>query len=413
MLYTKGYFEKELRQTYVEGSPRSLKKVAYGLFLGLFSFALYFLLQTMSQTVLADVFPNLMQPSYFSTLSLYNATAYAGFLLYFLFQYDSASFAEIGRNIWYMLLKMGYHPYPMIFSKIIALILSMALVYSTGFLFTAVLTVFLKFNFIFGYLLSLYLVGFMDLLIIGMAFMAISLFARGAVAGRYLLLLAAVAQLAFRVTLGYRAVIVNRIAMQNAAVLLDFRLSHYLPYAAVFILTSMLVCLFAAKRISQYYNLPYETYGYALPNDAKIVMRKGINQTPVSIDTRDKRARRGRILNIATIAVLTALIVLSLLFNVFILLLSASQPGTEAVINGMIPILFKSDTLEPAIKENDLAFFKKADAQYQVSSRRHRAVFGQEHRVRRKGPGSRRHGIYRGYRLLSPNGAKGRHAKDG
>ena len=248
MLYIKSYFKKELQQTNTENNMGRLKKIAYALFLGLFSFAVYFLLQTMTKTVLSDAFPHIMQASYFSTLYVYNLVAFAGFMLYFIVNYDAMSFAEIRKNHWYMLIKMGYKPYPMIFSKIIAMSLSLIFVYTVGFLFIIVLTVFLKIYFYFWLFALFVYCRLLDLMLLSMAFMSISLISQNASTGRYILILAAVAQTALKSLLGYRAIVVNRVAMQDVLVLFDFGKSLYIPIALLLIAVFFAVCPDSGKN---------------------------------------------------------------------------------------------------------------------------------------------------------------------
>jgi hypothetical protein len=367
MLYIKSYFKKEMAQSQTVNSLGRLKKVAYAMFLGLFSFAVYFLLQTLSESVLADAVPHILQPSYYSTLFTYLYIIYWGFVLYCVANFDSVSFVEIRKNHWYMLIKMGYKPFPMILSKLTALILTLVYVYTVGFAFTVLLSVFLKFTFIFGYLPSLYLVGLADLVVIGMVYLAVSLLTRTTAAGRTILLCATALQALMRVLLGFRTVVMNRIAMQSPFVLFDFRQSLYLPAALLIIVACLAVCVIAAKAQSQYYSRRGDTGKDPLPENVCIVTLKGKNRKPVPL--RDGKARhvRTKLFGIVTTSVLVLVIVATLAFNVFIIVMSASQPGKEVAFGGRIPYIFQSSTMEPGIIKNDLAFFSKIDVQYPLS----------------------------------------------
>jgi hypothetical protein len=66
-------------------------------------------------------------------------------------------------------------------------------------------------------------------------------------------------------------------------------------------------------------------------------------------------------------AVFILFICLALLFNGFIILLSTAAPGNEVTIRGTIPYIFESDTMQPGIMYNDLAFFRRVDREYPVS----------------------------------------------
>jgi hypothetical protein len=84
--------------------------MASAFFLGLFSFALFFVLQTLQQSVLADVVPQIMQPSFFSTLTIYLHSTFIFNTVFFMIYFDYLFFAEIRRNSWYLLIQMGYRP---------------------------------------------------------------------------------------------------------------------------------------------------------------------------------------------------------------------------------------------------------------------------------------------------------------
>ena len=110
MIYKNSYLKKELRQAYMENKISTNRKMASALFLGLLSFALYFVVQTLQESVLSDVVPEIMQPSFFSTVYLYIHIAVVFNVCYFIGYYDYLFFSEIRKNSWYLLIQMGYHP---------------------------------------------------------------------------------------------------------------------------------------------------------------------------------------------------------------------------------------------------------------------------------------------------------------
>ena len=63
MLYKDNYFGKEFRQGYTENEISTARKTAFGLFAGLFSFALYFIFLLLKESVLYDTVPEIMQTS--------------------------------------------------------------------------------------------------------------------------------------------------------------------------------------------------------------------------------------------------------------------------------------------------------------------------------------------------------------
>jgi len=72
MIYKTSYFRKEFRQAYSEYRISINRLFAYGVFLGLLTFSVHFLLQTLYESVLTQSIPEIMLPSYFSVAFTYN-----------------------------------------------------------------------------------------------------------------------------------------------------------------------------------------------------------------------------------------------------------------------------------------------------------------------------------------------------
>lgn len=360
MIYKSNYFSKELRQGNDENTG-TRRKAAFALFLGLLSFAIYFAALPLKESVLYDALPEIMQPSYFSTLYIYIHVALLLNSLYFIVYYDSLFFHEISRNSWYLLVKMGYDPAMMIFSKLAALLLSIVFVYTAGFFFTAFLTYFLKYSIILAYFPALYLAGLIDLIIIGAISMMLSPFIRTVTNARYLIFFSLFLLVLLKIELGYYAVLSNRVAMQNIHNLFDPDRSLFAPVAAVIVLTSALVCVIKARNIARYYNLAEDDCEHLLPPGVSAVTIDPKTGRKKTVGTGEKRARRGRIFDVAFTAFLVLFIAAALSINILILVINASTFGKEVSIGGVIPYIFKSSTMEPEIMLNDLAYFKQAD----------------------------------------------------
>lgn len=361
MIYRNSYFRKELRQAYIENRISIKRKVAFAFFLGLISFAVHFVLQTMLETVLSDAIPQVMQASYFSTVYTYISIAFFLNVLYFIAYYNYLSFAEIRKNRWYLLVKMGYRPFRMIFSKLIAFLFSIWTVYTIGFLFTVILTVFLKYTFVYKYLPALYLVGIINLIVIGIVFMTASLYIKNPTNARYFIFFSAIAIVVIQFISGYYSVTSDRILMQDFFVLFDFSKTMYLPITAAIVLWCIFVCILRAHSITKYYSMPYEAYGYTLPEEEHVVRLDSRTGKMKPLIDKDRAKLRSKILDIATTTFLIVFICAALAFNIFVILISTSQPGEEVTIRGVIPYIFKSDTMEPTIMENDLAYFRRVD----------------------------------------------------
>jgi len=364
MIYKNSYFKKELRQAYMENKISTNRKIASAFFLGLFSFALYFVVQTLQKSVLSDVVPEIMQPSFFSTVYLYIHIAVVFNSSYFIFYYDYLFFSEIRKNSWYLLIQMGYHPVIMLFSKLFALMYSVFLIYTVGFAVMVILTFLLKYTFIVTYLPTLYIVGLADLLIITSLSMMFSLYAKTVINGRYWAFFSAVFIFVLKIISGEYEIISNRVSMQNILALFDLELSMYWPVGTAIMIACCLICLFRSKNLAKYYNLPSDAA--ILPAGMDLVEIDSKTGKRKLIGGKAKKGWRGRIVDTVTTLFLIVFICAALAFNLFIILINASTPGQEVNIRGVIPFVFSTSTMQPEIMINDLAYFQKIDVQYPI-----------------------------------------------
>ena len=364
MIYRPSYFRKELRQAYTEDGAGTKRKLAFSLFLGLMSFAVFFVLQTLKKSVLSDAVPQIMQASYFSTVLIYIHLALMLNAVYFIVYYDYLFFSEIRKNSWYLLIKTGRHPAAMISAKLLALLSSVLVMYTAGFCFVVLLTSLLEYTFVFAYLPSLYLTGLFDITLLLMLSMTLSLFVKTAANARYALLFSALLIPALKAATGFYAILSNRAAMQQLMNIFDISRSPYVPIVGLTALACCLMTVIRASRLARYYVLA-DTDRLRLPPGATL---RRADETSGPGGSASWRARRN---NAVFSTVITALLVLMLgtvlVFNIFIILLSTAKPGSEFTIRGTIPYIFQSDTMQPDIEYNDLAYFKRVDAQYPVS----------------------------------------------
>lgn len=366
MIYKRNsYFKKELRQAHMGNKISTNKKMASALFLGLISFALYFVFQTLQESVLSDVAPEIMQASFFSTVYLYIHIAVVFNIVYFIVYYDYLFFSEIRKNSWYLLIQMGFRPVIMFFAKFFALMYSVSLIYTLGFGVTLILTFLLKYTFIVSYLLSLYLVGIGDLLLITILSMTFSLYARTVVNGRYWTLFSAAAILTLKIVLGQYAIIANRVLMQDVFILFNLKLSLYWPVGATLMIACCLICLLRSRNLAKYYNLASDPA--VLPAEMDLVKIDSRTGRPSLINSKIKQGWRGRIVDTVTTILLIVFISAALIFNLFIILINTSTPGQEVTFRGVIPFVFSTSTMEPEIMINDLAYFQKIDVQYPIN----------------------------------------------
>jgi hypothetical protein len=364
MIYRNSYFKKELRQAYAESKISTNRKTALALFLGLLSFGLFFVLQTLKESVLAETLPQVMQPSFFSTVYLYIHLAFISGAVYFIFYYETLFFAEIRKNSWYLLIQMGYKPLPMFLAKFSALLYSVFFIYTVGYALTLLLTFLLKYTFIPAYLPVLYLVGLVDFFFITILCLTFSLFTKTIRNARYWTFLAAVLIVLLKIGLGEYAVIANRVLVQNLVNLLDPGQTVYLPVAGLLMAAGCLIGLVKSENLARYYNLPDQEL--PLPEGLEIVTVNPRTGRSKKLNKGAGRARGRKILNAVATALSLVLIGAALLFNLLVISINTATPGQEIVIGGIIPFVFQSQTMEPVIKKNDLAYFRKIDSQYPV-----------------------------------------------
>ncbi|NMA91678.1 MAG: S26 family signal peptidase [Firmicutes bacterium] len=361
MIYKHSYFSKELRQGYTENIVSSKQRVVFALFLGLISFAVFFAAQPLRESVLLEAIPQIMQPSYFSTLYIYIHVALVLNIFYYILNYDSLFFYEIKQNSWYLLVKMGYNPLTMIFSKLTALLLSTIFVYTIGFFFTAFMTYFLKYSLIPAYFPSLYLAGLIDLIIMIIISMTLSTFVKSITGARYFIAFSFILLIILKIKLGYYSILSNRVAMQNLYNLFDIGRSPFLPAAAAIVSVFILVCIVMARNISKYYYLPDTGYDGILTPGERVVLIDPKTGRGRALGNGKRQARRRKIFDVASVSFLILFILAALSFNLVILAINASTLGREVSFRGTIPYIFKSSTMEPEIMLNDLVYFKQIE----------------------------------------------------
>ncbi|NLE24875.1 MAG: S26 family signal peptidase [Clostridiaceae bacterium] len=365
MIYRNSYFRKELRQSYTDNKTSTSRKLAFALFSGLISFALYFLLQTLQESVLSDVVPEIMQPSFFSTIYIYIHIAFFLNVSYFMIYYDYLFLSEIRKNSWYLLVQMNYNPVSMFFSKFFALVFSVVWTYSVGFASMVLLTVFLKYNLILAYMPSLYLSGLIDLILITLFTMMISLYTKTVINARYLTLLSAVFIFLLKIVSGFYSILSNRVTMQNINNLSDVNRSGFIPIALTLMAVSSLICVFKARKTSQYYSS--ETDDSSISEGVKVVRLNLKTGKTEPVDRHRRISSNGKQIDMIVSVLLIILICTMLIFNVLVVLINATTPGNEVFIWGVIPYIFKSETMKPDIMLNDLAYFQKIDQSYTIT----------------------------------------------
>lgn len=372
MIYKSSFLKKEFRNAYLEDGISRKKILGFAVFLGLLTFAIYFVLQTLTRSVLIDAVPEFMLTSYFSTLYLFTIVSYVFHVFYFILYYEYLTFVEIRRNRWYILAKMGYNAVSMIVGKIFVKIVTVLTIYSLGFLLTIFLTYFLKFPFVVQYMLALYTAGAINLVLLVIVTLVSSIFIKNQINARYVVAGIAVSTIAFQIVSKYYSLVSDRVLMQNIANLFDFSRSPYLIIVGIIMSGSFIVCVFWGNNIAKYYNRSvYKEKIYVEGQEEEkvsIVMLDNADASLIkkTVSSEYKAKVQNRLLNIVVSTALIIVIAVMMSFNVLVLAVTFVSPEKEIAVFGKIPYVFQSETMEPVIMFNDLAYFNKIEDSFTI-----------------------------------------------
>ena len=371
MLYNTNIIRKEFRNSYTQQSFSYRRQISLGVFLGLLTFALYFSLQTLKESVISTAAPYLLLPSFFSTLYIYLFVSLMFNMWLFIINYEYMTLIEVRQNRWYALVQLGYSPIQLITSKILARILTQLSTYTIGYLTTLFLTSFLKFPFVTGYMVTMYLMGVLDIILLALLSLTASLFIREIYNARYMVGILSFCLILFKLVSGYYTILSDRTKMNSLANMFDLSQTAYMAVIGVLILACIAVCLVRGMTLARIYNRP-------LPRALPLLKQKPPGTVVVGALI-SRKSKSERILEAQTAPsgapskwtlpaiVSSVLIIVSIavmvLINVLVLAFGYASPEKETSISGVIPYVFQSHTMEPVILYNDVAFFRKIDFQ--------------------------------------------------
>lgn len=341
MLYSNNYFTKEFRQKYGSTKMSFYYQILFGIFLGLMTFSLHFLLQTVTESVLFQKFPQFMSQSFHTVLYTYLSVCNVFFLVYFLLNYKYITFYEVHCNRWYLLKKLGYNSLGMILSKLSVMILSILIIYTTGFTTTILLTVFLKYTLITKYFATMYLVGCVNVLLIAVMVTLGSLRSVKKETPKYDIVTVGLLLYILQLSTNYFPVVKNRVRMQEVRSLFQWQLTSYVFISiGILVVAVLLIVVIALYTGSKYH---HSTSQYR------------------------RRVQWHRSLDMILYSCLAFFVIICGAIQIMILSVSFASPDREITIRGTIPYVFQSTTMEPTIHKNDLAYFQKIDAQAPLS----------------------------------------------
>lgn len=316
-------------------------QILFGIFLGLMTFSLHFLLQTVTESVLFQKFPQFMSQSFHTVLYTYLSVCNVFFLVYFLLNYKYITFYEVHCNRWYLLKKLGYNSLGMILSKLSVMILSILIIYTTGFTTTILLTVFLKYTLITKYFATMYLVGCVNVLLIAVMVTLGSLRSVKKETPKYDIVTVGLLLYILQLSTNYFPVVKNRVRMQEVRSLFQWQLTSYVFISiGILVVAVLLIVVIALYTGSKYH---HSTSQYR------------------------RRVQWHRSLDMILYSCLAFFVIICGAIQIMILSVSFASPDREITIRGTIPYVFQSTTMEPTIHKNDLAYFQKIDAQAPLS----------------------------------------------
>ena len=358
MIYNKSILNKELTESYFEHSISKKKRLGYALFLALISFAVHYILRTFDKSVLSDAVPKYMSPTCFSTLLIYVDFFYLFIVVYLATNYHFLTFDEIRNNKWYIPIKYGFSPIKMIFTKLYARLITITFIYGFGFFIMLFLTTLLKYPLVLEYIIPIFALGLIDFIFIIIVSMTSSLYFKKGILSNYVMFISILLIAVLKYFLGYYSLISDKSNFQSIHIL-----SQFSKYISILILASIiciLIIIAKGKINAEYYNFSFYTMDYDISDDVIITMQadsKLKKNTTHKIDADTKLRILTKILNSLLFIVILSFIII----NIIVLLISISTARKEISIFKVIPYVFQSDTMQPAIMYNDLVFFKKTD----------------------------------------------------
>lgn len=374
MIHRMNLIQKEFSYGYYQKQDGLKQLVGLGAFFGMLAFSTYFIMQTMSQSVLAEEAPYIMRASYFSTSFLYLAISGVGFLIYFHSRFGQISFAEVYDNSWYCMAQLGYPVYAMVLAKLFAQSVSVLIMHTTGFVVTLLLSSVLKFPLVVGYLLSQYFLGLLSAEALLVLAMLLSMLGRDRANAKSWLTFLALVIFLLQFPSGFFAIATDWARMSNFLNL--WTDSWYLWMLVGGVIAALAACVRRGTYLAGMLNPPAETGAPYLTDrlgpGVRVVVRSESASAFICRQSRRLEAayqpvRRFNPLSFLGTCALVVVIVAMLSVNLALLLFNYASPEKETSIMGYIPYIFQSTTMEPSVLYNDIAFFEKIDQYVEVS----------------------------------------------
>ena len=374
MIYRTKFFREELSYGYFERKKSLGSLIAFGIFLGMLTFSIYFILQTLTQSVLSDEASFLVQRSYHTTSLLYLAISYGVIWIYITARFQMVTFSEVYENTWYGLVHRGYSIVTLVFGKLFAQLFGILLINTAGFLSTLVMSSFLKFPLIPGYLVSMFLVSTLNCASLLIFAMASSLIVRDISNARSLFSVGAFLLIALQIILGFFALVTDRDKIMRVSAL--FTNSAYLYIDLLLLLACVVVCIVKGSKAARLYHAPLLSAPPALgrAQGTRLIVRTeskapAIVRNAKLLSESYQPTKSGNLLSSIMSFVLVIGVLGMFAIDIVMLAFAYTSPEKETSIMGYIPYIFQSSTMEPEIKYNDIAFFEVVDEYVQLNTK--------------------------------------------
>ncbi len=344
MIYNDTYFKEQLKKTYIERQKGSVGLLFYIVLIALITLIVHNFFYTMNETIIARKFSYLTKYSFYSMLSIYNNVIIVYFIIIYIIKYKRLTIAEIKTNKWYLLIKNGHSISRLVFSKLLANILSVLITYTLAFILLLFIGFIMQLQLNVGYLFPLAILGLIQLFFIVFFIMSISVFENK----RGNCLLYVVISIIFMFKLSHITNF-NVSMLQNASYLLSGKTSIYM-YVLIVLIISMLIFVWYKSLVLAVYYSPKAQVGENIhyinyTNNASKILRLKDNS-------------KGSLYQYFLKATLLFIVFTSIVANIGIILL-ATFNNQNFVFKDYVTYTFKSNTMEDEINKNDFVWFKK------------------------------------------------------
>ncbi len=293
MIFKSGYRRFLASKQIRSGGLTFFKSVIWAVVSTVLTLAAYFGILLLTREDSGSI-PQFFYTTYFGLLYLYTIINLAVILVVLLVDIPFVCFPEISTNRWNLMTSMGIPISGLVGSKITSSIYALVRQYLMGYLLVGGCCFLMKLPFSLNYLISLFLIGVIDLILFMMIAMAISVFSKRMSSARSYLF---IAFLAVQVLLVYFGFYHNNAFQADVLIrMFSLELPSYLTVSAIVIVACYAVILFVARSRSHYQELMplgvFDIKPLVTGGETELFMTDGLRHTTI-LDTdvlKDERA---------------------------------------------------------------------------------------------------------------------------